>query len=348
MPKCKRESMRVFEESEYHLSNINLDVSKLFFVKTNRQILSSSAFLDHRLRLTAPTYYEQPLSHAKNWLDSQVTAKPSINYLFHTAFCCSTLIARCLDVDGLNLSLKEPNVLMTLANYKRHDRKTSRYRGSIELALHLLSKTFSPGESLLIKPTNAANNLLMDIMGLPSTGSIVLLYSDLESFLISVVKSGEKRRNFVRKLCCLIAHDDKGAHPIEFDQLAQLSDLQIASLVWHLQMKNFDRCLSKKNASVVSLNCSDMLMHPFVALSKMFLHYGLKIEQEEIQQIVTQGAFTQDSKNRDTNYSHKNRFSDYKTIRKMYAQSLEEVLEWSELLGTNMKIPKQLPNNLMD
>src|ERR1700748_975774 len=44
---------------------------------------------------------------------------PKLNFIWHTAFCCSTLIANALDGAGKNVSLKEPGVVLTVSDARR-------------------------------------------------------------------------------------------------------------------------------------------------------------------------------------------------------------------------------------
>jgi len=65
-------------------------------------------------------------------------------FIFHTAYCGSTFLSRCLDVDGVSVGLREPQLLLDAANAKRLQwrSRTTRldYRQLPELALSLLQK----------------------------------------------------------------------------------------------------------------------------------------------------------------------------------------------------------------
>jgi len=39
-------------------------------------------------------------------------------FIFHTAFC-ATFLSRCLDVEGVSINLREPQILLDAANAKR-------------------------------------------------------------------------------------------------------------------------------------------------------------------------------------------------------------------------------------
>jgi hypothetical protein len=47
-----------------------------------------------------------------------------LHFVFHTAFCCSTLLARALDVPGSSMGLKEPSVLVDFASVWLQRRQT--------------------------------------------------------------------------------------------------------------------------------------------------------------------------------------------------------------------------------
>ena len=101
-------------------------------------------------------------------------ARAPIHFIFHTSFCCSTLFAKALDVPGLTSVLKEPDVLINLANRLiRNDDAANRQR--LELVLRLLERPLSPSETTIVKPTNFSNRLLDLSLALRPNARAVLL-----------------------------------------------------------------------------------------------------------------------------------------------------------------------------
>lgn len=91
-------------------------------------------------------------------------ARAPIHFIFHTSFCGSTLLARALTVPGVAEALKEPDVLINLANrLTRSDDDANRER--LELVLKLLERAPAPGETVIVKATNFANRLLEPVLG---------------------------------------------------------------------------------------------------------------------------------------------------------------------------------------
>ncbi|HTO40148.1 MAG TPA: hypothetical protein VL026_04170, partial [Rhizomicrobium sp.] len=87
------------------------------FVQTNRETLSRQPFLDSRWDRSPLPRVDIPISTVIAATEHR--PRPQVNFIWHTAFCCSTLLSRCLDIPGANLALKEPQILILLAEAKR-------------------------------------------------------------------------------------------------------------------------------------------------------------------------------------------------------------------------------------
>ena len=131
----------------------------------------------------------QKVTHPAAAIASQVAEarQAPIHFIFHTAFCCSTLMLKAIDIPGRTLGLKEPDVLINLANrFIRSDDQGNGER--LDLVLHLLARPFEAGESIIVKPTNFANRLAMPVLEARPDSRAVLLYSDVRPLLRSILK----------------------------------------------------------------------------------------------------------------------------------------------------------------
>ena len=221
-------------------------------IGADRALLAESPFLDERMDLTGVQRRQVPVSA---FIDEayQRPARPA-SYIFHTSFCGSTLLARLLDRDGVNLSLKEPHVLAQFAQAKRGAELPARARipdGNLRKAFEGLANAIEAGgpagETILVKPSNVANNLIPDLLA--RGGRALFLYSPLGDFLRSMVKRGEESRVYLRGLGAMLAADGESPFPPNPRAALALTDLRLGALIWARQMELFRHFLRESEAT---------------------------------------------------------------------------------------------------
>ncbi|GEQ99848.1 hypothetical protein JCM17845_04720 [Iodidimonas gelatinilytica] len=96
----------ILSDPHWFLHSVSKDLSSFTFLRLERDQLTAPAFLDATLQKQAADQCHIPTSAVAQYGAGQ--ALPPY-YIFHSAFCCSTLLARCMDLSGAFLALKEPN-----------------------------------------------------------------------------------------------------------------------------------------------------------------------------------------------------------------------------------------------
>ncbi|MGA9851770.1 MAG: hypothetical protein WBR15_02425 [Gammaproteobacteria bacterium] len=339
---------------EYYLNEVDLGAGEYGFLKLDSKAYRRSVFMDHRLRSEIQDSMHVPMVAMEAMVLNMQTASSQaepINYIFHTAFCCSTLISRCLDIEGTCYALREPSVLMQIANYKRAGNPFFtdgvRWETLLNTVLFLLAKSRGAGEIALIKPTNAANNLAEEIMGNPRTGGVLLLYSNLEQFLVSIIKKGEGGRGFVRKLFNVIRTDSERTSTLPVESLAQLTDLQIATFVWYLQMDAYLKLLARfPNTRIRTLDCNVFLAEPLEILIKLCDLFGIKIKMETLEEVVAGPVLKKYSKNDAQDYDSSVRETEYDQISREHQATIKSILAWSEQIRPEGPVRLPLPRAL--
>jgi len=261
-----------------------------------------------------------------------------MHFIFHTSFCCSTLLANALDVPGATSVLKEPDVLINLANRLiRSDDQANRQR--LELVLRLLGRPFAPGDTIIVKPTNFANRLLENVLAQRPGSKAVLLHSDVETFLRSLLKRGMFGRIFGRKLFSQL----RSWSPLDFgygaDELLQLTDVQTTALAWLMQIHHFDAMARAFKDRVVVLDSPALLADPAAAIDKVQTLFELGLGQSQIQAIATGPVFSKHSKFSDRDYSTHAREKEHKAATETHAEELEMVVKWIEAVASQIGAP---------
>ena len=313
----------------------------LALARIDRTGLSNEPFLDQRMEKSVTGSMSAPFDA----LVAAAPANPPPSFIFHTAFCCSTLMAKALDSNGAVLALKEPNVLMEAANVLRMAKGAGveTARKTVSATVNLLARPHQPGEGILIKPTNTANNIAPSIVA--SGAPVILLYGDLRGFLLSVLKKGEACKAFTRKQYTIFALDGEGVAAIPERQALGFTDLQIAALVWRHQMEMFARILSSGAANVRSLYFRDLLKDPQGVLKAAAAHLKLDLPDDKLAANVG-AVFSKNSKFEDQEYTPEKRSRDERSLEDRHREELDLIEGWARQLKLAVDVGDRLPKPL--
>jgi hypothetical protein len=202
------------------------------------------------------------------------------NFIWSTGFCSQVLASRALEKSGANVAIREPDVLSRLADMKRGRLlQDPRFQRLPRAIFGLLSRPLAANAASLIVGSPASSILALEAAQLTS-GKALFLYSDLRSFLIEVARSGELARGFIRRMFSVIAGDghEQAAWPAV--NLFQMTDLQIASLIWHMQMSEFRKAMTILGPRAASLDVDALLQSPKTTLAKLDEFFALKLGEE--------------------------------------------------------------------
>jgi hypothetical protein len=268
-------------------------------------------------------------------LTSACAAAPRapIHFIFNTSFCCSTLLAKALEVPGLSASLKEPNILVNVAE-RLIGGDTTQSNTELELALRLLERPFTAGEKVIAKPSNFANRLLDPILELRPESRALLLYSDAATFLRSIVKRGLVARINARRLYQNVAAWTSLDFGFSGEDIFQQTDLQIAALAWLMQIAHFQAIADRLGPErVMVVDAADLLADPANMLRQIQVLFGLGLDEGRIAAIVDGPVFAKHSKFSEVNYNERTRERDHKALSKVHEEELGMVLQWLDAVA---------------
>lgn len=190
-------------------------------------------------------------------------------FLFHTAFCCSTLLARCLGESGKTTALLEPMALVDAAHQQRTSELTA---DTLELIVRLLQKTPTGDPGILIKPSNLANILALPILDSAASTRAVLLSSSLREFLVSCSKKPDDTRRKMPWLLKTLSEGTPAQRDIAGLDLDRLEYLQFCAMVWHVQQINWDQ---RAHPGLRHIMMADFLDQPHAVARASAAHLGL-------------------------------------------------------------------------
>ena len=206
------------------------------FVKIPTQRLRAPGFLFEFEPELASDSQELPIARLG---EIHVDTLP-IHFVFHTAFCRSTLLSRALNLDGIAVGMSEPGIVASMVN------APAEFRPILRDVLRLLSRHREGVSAVFVKPTNHANRLIPQILDTSPDSRAILMTGALEPFLNSVRKRALMGHRWGRKLYLEVqgyAGLNLGMPP---EEIFAMSDLQAAGLAWLLYQNYFTQLSSGK------------------------------------------------------------------------------------------------------
>ncbi|MFM5908014.1 MAG: hypothetical protein ACKOPO_10600 [Novosphingobium sp.] len=257
-------------------------------------------------------------------------AEPPLHFLFHSAFCGSTMLVRALSQPGVAMGLSEPQVLNDVVGFRRRGADPRAVARAADGATRLIGRPFAAGEAVIVKPSNVINPLTHVLMALRPSSRAVFLHVPLETFLVSVANKGMHCRIWAREL--LQGYLLEGAvEGMGFtrDDLFRQSDLQVAAVGWLVQHRLFAALAAKTGDRMASLDGDLMFADMANALLAVATHYGLSLDVEAA---MGGRAVARHSKSGDA-YSAQTRADDYARVRAAHGDEIDMVLAWSQAVA---------------
>ncbi|MBL4857725.1 MAG: hypothetical protein JKY36_00725 [Erythrobacter sp.] len=210
---------------------LNMETRSVEFLRVPEERYSAPGFLFEY----APT---DPADRRSVSFDQVIEMKVEVlplHFIFHTAFCRSTLLARALNIPGISLGMSEPGIIASLAS------GGAKAEPLIAPLLQLLGRKRPGIDAVFVKPTNHANRLIPALLRAQPDARTVLMTNPVSPFLQSVRKRGLMGHRWGRRLYLEMqsyAGIDLGMSP---EEQFSMTDLQAAGLAWLLNQNYFTR-----------------------------------------------------------------------------------------------------------
>ena len=316
----------------------------LNFAYLDRRARAAATFLDARHIQHPRLSGFAPVDHLPD--DAVNETRGPLHFIFHTSFCCSTLLARAFDQPGVSMGLKEPAVLGQFARDLSTGRSAPGAIRALETTLHLLSRPLQPNETQIVKPSNLFNALIPQMMHLRPDAKAILLYSPLESFLRTVARRGIYGRLFARQLFQAFSV----AMPLDVryptDELMQQTDMQIAVQAYLMQIACFRALEISYPHRTRTLNSETLLAQPAASFAKACEFFDLDLDEASQAAIVNGPVFRQHAKQPNVAFDG----AAYKRQQKVADSSAGEVkvaLDWGGQLAQENHSPVHLSDTLL-
>jgi hypothetical protein len=295
---------------------LDLAGDRMLFARMNRRALRESTFLDVRIARTAPSDLAIPIPEILSELrrpSPEIMAAAPTHFIFHHAFCGSTLLARCLEPFRNFLVLKEPWSLTQLSQ-PRVRRRKDRDRLTAGL-IALLGRPFSAGQAVVIKSGQVGSALPKAILDARPDRRAVLLYSDLESFLLAVLKS-DARGQWLRSRTP--PRDRSLAFP------------EAIARHWLAEMSAFSRLMAPRQGKrCLPVDFHSLLRSPEQVTLGVAAHFGAHLRSSRVEEALRTQILGRHSKNPEETYSKEGHFEERERLLAEYRSEVRLGLDWA-------------------
>lgn len=296
--------------------------------------------------LTEPEIADAPLAifpRADCLAAARALGLPTARLILHSAYCCSTLLARAFDLPGVSFGLKEPQILNDVAGLQRRSADPRLIAAVVDVALLLLARPLGPGEINVVKPSNLINPSIPLITALRPDVRGVLLYAPLDAYLASVARKETEGRAWVRELMWKLIHLGQ-AERFGFTQeeLYRQTDLQVAAVGWLAQHALFAEA-TRAHAGYRTLDSETLVGRPAECLAALKTLFALDFDAESV---AAGPAFQRHSKG-GADYSAEQRRAERDEGLAAHSREIGMVVEWTRRVAQAADVPMTAPAPLL-
>lgn len=301
--------------------HIDFAQQRLRLIKMSPAWYQESVFLDPA-RIRGRYAVDMAFAGLDHWMRD--SAPQSAAFIFHTAFCGSTLMSQLLDSLYDSLPLREPEALGNLLGYLRlpqvpEDNK----RVTFEVVLQLLSRRYAPKQMALIKANDYCNPLLEEMLRRGPYMPVLFMYVPLEEFVVACLRV-PARRDWIRQRVNAVRAAAAKLLPAakEFAPSDEAVG-ELAALYWAYNVALFRKARTAAPGRIQCLDFNAVLADPLSHVTACARYFGLVARPnvdapQKLAQLL--GVY---SKNNTYRYSPAQRHDDISALSQRYADDID-------------------------
>lgn len=309
------------------------------FVPMSQDHYRNTSFLDPGAPSVTPGAYTFNLDDLLLYGLHVPSQMAPVHYVFHTAYCCSTLLSRYLDLIPPCFVLREPGLLAQIAmlrpsrhpaaNVARRLAGTEEWQALMDLALRLLTRTYAAKDIVVIKVNDLCNSIGDALLQVDDRSKIVFLYVPLKTFILSVLKSQSRRVWLRRRL-----RDTRKAAEA-FPELASvdpagLRDAEGAAYLWVLNNALYNDLRRGKHAGrVLAFNGEGVADTPKMAVAAIAAFFELALSEQTLSQVLAHPHVSRYSKDLSLEYDSESRRHALTEMQAQFGMEAERGVEWA-------------------
>ena len=273
-------------------------------------------------------------------------ATAPLHFIFHSGFCCSTLLAACFDQPGLATAFSEPMILNDVHGWRRRGATPAAVGALLDDALSFLARPFAGDAAAVVKPSTLLNGLASAMLRLRPDARAVLIHAPLRDFLVSIAKKGLDGRLWARELFLSMRREGlTGSMGFDDESFFGQTDLQIAACGWLGQQALFAALTNTYPDRVRTIDSEAFLDRPDATLRAAAKLFRLEFSEDRLSHAFS-GPLKRNSKDQ-TSYSREGREADYAAALEKYGDEVNKVELWAREVAKAADIRLQLPAPLL-
>jgi len=298
---------------------LDLRAGSVSLLRLSRSDYEQASFLDGRIGGPGRPGRTLPFAQLSEAVSTAALSE-SAYYIFHIGHVGSTLLSRLLGRHPAIFSLREPEILRTLA---QHPGAAATYR---PVFLKLWSRTWEPHARAVVKASSFASDLAVPIMARDYAPRAILMGVAPETYLATIFGGAnaptEARALAPFRLARL------GARLCRAWRIEEMSIGEIVALSWACEASALAAAHVQFAERAHVINFDDFLNQPQQILAAAFAHFGIAVDETEIANLLAGPEMRSYSKAPEYAYDSALRQSVLNEGRARYGAEIRRGLTW--------------------
>jgi hypothetical protein len=266
-------------------------------------------------------------------------AKPRVHYVLHTAYCCSTLLARYFELLPGCVVLKEPQLLAQVALSQG---LVPRWQDSFDTAVRLLSRIYDEKGTAVMKTHVPCNTLAQRLLEENVNATITYLIPQLRSFLLAALKM-KSRRERIRSWNGHVARIGSKPPQLSGFNPDNLTDGEAAAYWWLWnRFLAEELCSQTYGPRVLVLNADQVSDSPRQTIGLLAALCGLELDDCRLDSLANHPRIRQHSKDPSRPYDVEERCLDMAELEKNWGVEADAAMAWVSSIKMNADFPEHL------